>query len=353
MQEGEIIYKDEDYFIVRKTSFSDELIEVFDTTSWGETGALYEHKDSRKRLEELENPILLEVRNDRDLIGCCVLVGRTTYLDNKSYETYFARYLVANPKFRGKGLMTRYAIHTMDKVREKALSGTLYVGTVEKFNKKSYHLVSTVEYEDVSTIKTTAFSRAFPKTDPRVKKVETDSERERITKLLLKQYQHHSLFHLENIFREDGYYYLKEGDDIIAGVQCFPALWVIKKLPGWTGSIIMRLSPHIPILNKMFNPKKFEFLAFEGIIYKENRVKDLHRLFQHVLADQGFKTALFWPDERSALYRDLMSYGKLGILQKAGAASDATIMISFTDIPEDEKISFKGHPTYQSGFDFI
>ena len=353
MKSEEIIYRDEEYYIVRKYDFSDELIRLFDSTSWGETGALYEHKDTRKRLNELERPILLEVRNDSDLVGCCVLVGRTTWAGSKSYETYFVRYLVANPKFRGQGLMTKYAVHTMDAVRANAAPGTLFIGTVEKFNAKSYNLVKAVNYRDVSTICTTSLSRLFPRSDHRVKKVSTTDEKNRIRKLLDQQYSNHVLFHQENIFHHDDYFYIEEQGEIVAGVQSFRARWVVNKLPGWSGKIIMTLLPHVPLLNKIFNPRNFEFLALEGILYQQDNMHDLHRLIEHVLDVHHLKTSLFWLDEKSKLYKDLLHFGKLGPLQTMGAASNATIMISFTDIDKDEEQEFCLRPTYQSGFDFI
>lgn len=353
MESGEVIYQDDTYHIVKKSSFSDELVELFDTTSWGETGALYEHKDTRKRLEELQRPTLLEVRKEDDLVGCCVFVGRTTYCDEKSYETNFVRYLVANPKYRGQGLMTQYAIHTMDSVRKDALPGTLYVGTVETFNKSSYNLVQAVEYKHTHTIQTMSYSRPFPKKDRRVRKATTPDEKNKITKQLWQQYGNHSLYHQENIFKNDDYYYIEEAGKIIAGVQCFPALWVIKKVPGLAGTLMMHILPHIPVLNKMFNPRKFEFLAFEGIIYDKDRMGDLHKLFSHVIATFGLKTSLFWLDEKDALYDALQNYGKLGLVQKAGAATGANIMISFTDVPKGEEERIAQSPTYQAGFDFI
>lgn len=353
MEQGEIIYQDETYHIVKKSTFSDELVELFDTTSWGETGTLYEHKDTRKRLEELQRPTLLEVRRGDDLVGCCVFVGRTTYCRGADYETNFVRYLVANPAYRGQGLMTQYAIHTMDSVRKDAVAGTLYVGTVETFNKSSYNLVKAVQYEHTHTIQTMSYSRAFPKKYAEVRQVKTDKEKEAIRAALWSQYNGHSLYHQENIFKDGNYFYIEEDGEIIAGLQCFPALWVIKNVPGAAGKIMMRVLPHLPVLNKMFNPKKFEFLAFEGIIYKKDRIADLHKLFSHVLATLGMKTSLFWLDEKDDLYTSLQAYGKLGLVQKVGAGTGANIMISFTDVPSTEKNNIASSPTYQSAFDFI
>ena len=349
----EIIYRDDSYHIVKKTTFSDELIDLFDRTSWGENGALYEHKDTKQRLEQLDRPILLEVRNEKDLIGCCVMVGRTTYSGGKAYDTYFVRYLVANPAYRGQGLMTTYAIHTMDSVRKGAAADTLFVGVVEKFNQKSYNLVQAVDYADVSTIRTMSYSRLFPKKDNRVKKVSTDLEKRKIRAALNKQYSRHSLFHQENIFHENDYYYIVENEKIIAGAQLFPARWVINKLPGLHGKLIMNIMPHIPLLNKIFNPKNFTFLAFEGIIYQPADIQTLHQLFSHVLAIHDLKTALFWLDEKSQLFQSLERFKNLGLLQKMQAASNATIMISFTDVEDKEKLEFIARPTYQSAFDFI
>ena len=78
----------------------------------------------------------------------------------------------------------------------------------------------------------------------------------------------------------------------------------------------MNLVPHIPIINKLFNPKKFEFLAFEGIYCKKGYEDTLHELFNGLLAKNGLKSALMWFGDNSDMYEQLNSYGKLGFLNK-------------------------------------
>ena len=351
---ADILYRDGDIHVVMKTEFSNELVRLFDETMWGDSGgAQYEHKDTQKHLEEMEDPVIAELRNAQDLIGVCVFVGRETRYQSKIYKTYFVRYLVSTAKYRGQGITTKYAIETIKHLSKRTKADTLLVGTVEQHNKRSYNLVSATGFEYSGTISTMAYSRFFHKRDHRVKQVSDDIKLNHIKDALSKQYTEHALFHMDNIGRNGDYYYIEEQGEILAGLQCFKARWVIRRLPGWTGKLIINLVPYIPLVRDVFNPKQFEFLAMEGLVSKEGHLNDLYRLMSEVLRRHKRKSAIFWLDDKDQLRQKMLRQGGLGLLQKAGAASDAMIMIGYEGVSDDEIQQLKGAPFYQSAYDFI
>lgn len=350
----DILLEDGDIDVVLSSSFTPELVHLFDTTLWGDNGgAQYEHKDTAAHLEEMQSPVIATLRLRKELVGVCVLVGRDTAFHDKIYDTHYIRYLVSSLKYRGRGITTKYAIECIKALKNRANEEMLLVGTVEEFNKRSYQLVSASNLEKSSTIRTMVYSRFFPKRDARVQQMKNEDDLIRIKQKLDEQYTDHALFHTDNIGREGNFYYIEEKGEIIAGLQCFKARWVIKKLPGWSGKVLIRILPYIPIVNQVFNPRKFEFLAIEGLIYKPDRIADLHRLISDVLSRFHRKTAMFWLDENAQIARDLVRHGRLGILQNMGAASKALIMIGYTHIDDKVKQEFKEAPFYQSAYDFI
>jgi hypothetical protein len=353
--EGEIIFKDEEFYLIKKLQFTDEIIDLFDSTIWGEKGALYEHKDTKTRLAQIRQPVQVELRSveSDELAGTCVLVNRTVNVRDKEFDFYFMRYLVAGKKYRGKGILRRYAGLAMGRLHPETERPTVYIGIVEEFNSKSMNLVKSAGYVQIAAVKTLSFSRFFPKLYKTVTQVSNDTEKNEIRDLLNAHYYNHSLYHQENIFLNNEYYYIRKDGEIVAGLQAYPALWVVKKLPGWSGKIMHNIIPYIPLINKVFNPRKFEFLAYDGIFYKNGHLEDLYSLCEHVLAKNNLKSSLFWLDERSKSCQELLKFGKLGLLHKSGAATHSFIMMRFHNVSEEDKKLFFELPVYQSGFDFI
>ena len=79
------------------------------------------------------------------------------------------------------------------------------------------------------------------------------------------------------------------------------------------GKIILNVVPMIPLLNRLFNPKKFEFLIFEGLFFKSGKEHRLHELFESLLVTEKLYSALFWMDKKCPVYNSLNKYGKLGL----------------------------------------
>ena len=151
----------------------------------------------------------------------------------------------------------------------------------------------------------------------------------------------------------DNYYVIKEDGEIIPGCQFHKAHWVVNKMSGIIGKIILNVVPKIPLLNKLFNPKKFEFLAFEGLYFKPGNENRLHELFEALLAQEKLKSALFWMAEKSPYYKSLTQYGNLGLINKFVKDSDVYIMASYQNMTAEEIEVTENNPLYASGFDYI
>ncbi len=350
--ETEEIYRDEEFNLKRASGFSQEVIEFLDTTTWGTEDTLYEHKKTDERISDLTDPIPVLASVEDRLLALVVMDRRRVRSGNFSCISYFFRYLASNASFRERAIVGKAGQKTMDIVRESEQDKAIYFASIEGKNRRSYNFVKGVGYEQIGQVHTVGFSRFFPRKSRFMRPVLTERDRERVLHILQEHYSSHSLVHFSNLFKNGGCYVLEKEGVIKAIVQAYPALWVIKQMKGKMGKILMKYVPHIPILNKMFNPRKFEFLAFEGLYFRDT-TDDLVRLMESVLAEYGLKSAMFWLDDRDTMYATLTHSGKLGLLHRFVKDSSAYILASFRNLTQEEEKEITNAPVYMSGFDCI
>ncbi len=263
---------------------------------------------------------------------------------------FYFRYFASSVRHRGNIFVARTSRMVLDWLKENTVSGTVFYAYLEKQNFHSSKLVASLGFEPAGHMATYGFSRFFPKSDLRVTRVTDASEKEMVTGLLKDFYRNHAMAHFESIHHYDRYYVLKEGAEIIAGVQVVKGEWKIKKMEGWSGRLILRFAGHIPLIKSLFNPDAFCFAGFEGIYFKPGRESDLMKLFEHVLSDLGLKSALFWQDPVCPYN---LSGQPLGLLNRFVSGTGSALMVSFNDTPSDIKEKISSSPVYVSCFDFI
>lgn len=223
---------------------------------------------------------------------------------------------------------------------------------VESMNERSKNLIHQVGYEYIRSFLTVAFSRFNPKPDPRVSKISTPAEKERVSELLLDYYRGHSLFSTDHIFHGDKYYVLKEGGEIVAGVSAIPSVYRIYDMPGVWGWIYMKVLPRAPYFKRLFHPEEFRHLVFHAIYCKKGREELIADLFESVCAAEGFFTGLTWLDDRGELFEKLRTGVRMGALNRMLNAKPGLVYTRFLNFTEEEKDVFYDAPAYISGFDF-
>jgi hypothetical protein len=223
---------------------------------------------------------------------------------------------------------------------------------VESMNERSKNLVSQAGYEYIRSFLTVAFSRFSPKPDTRVTRITTSKEKKKMESLLLEYYRGHSFFSTDYAFFGDKYYVLKEGDEIVAGVNAIPSAYKIYDMPGIWGWIYMKVLPRAPYFKRLFHPEEFRHLVFDAIYCKKGKENLLADLFESVCASEGFFTGLTWLDDRSELYDKLRSGVKMGALNRILNAKPGLVYARFLNLTDKEKEDFYDAPAYISGFDF-
>jgi RimJ/RimL family protein N-acetyltransferase len=348
-----LVLQEDEYSIWKYEGVPEAVISFFEQTNWGSAGAVYVRKNSSELVRLLKNPYLFAVKKGEEIVGTAVFCHTTPQVLGLSYNCYIIRYFAASRVIQGKKIMKHYAGKVMEVVRDAESEKTIYVGCVEKGNIRSYKVVSNAGYEPLGLLRVGAFSRFFPTDQKNIVRIQTEADKSEVLKLLYTFYAKHVLVHFDYLFLRNNYFVIREQGEIVAGCQLHRVHWAINNMPGFMGKVIMNVLPNIPFINKLFNPKRFEFLAFEGIYFKPGYEGTLLKLFEGLLHQQKMNSALFWMGENCP-YRDaIQKQGKLGLMQHFVKDSGVYIMTSYRNMSDEEIARLKSGPLYASAFDYI
>lgn len=348
-----LVLQEENYSIWKYEGVPEEGIAFFEQTNWGSAGAVYERKNSSELIRLLKTPYLFAVQRGEEIVGTAVFCHTAPLVLGSSYNCYIIRYFAASDAIRGKKVMKYYAGKVMEVVRLEETEKTIYVGCIEKGNARSYRVVENAGYEQLGLLKVSAFSRFFPRAQKNLERIKTEGEKQEVLTMLQRFYEKHVLVHFDYLFLRDNYFVIRENGEIVAGCQFHRVHWAISNMPGFMGKIIMQILPRVPFINRLFNPKRFEFLAFEGIYFKQNHEHTLLKLFEGLLYQEKMNSALLWMGANCPHRERIHSNGKLGLMQQFVKDSGVYIMTSYHNMSEQEIARLKSGPLYASAFDYI
>jgi len=348
-----LVLQEDEYSIWKYEGVPEEIISFFEQTNWGSAGAVYVRKNSSELVRLLKNPYLFAVQKGEEIVGTAVFCHTAPLVLGSPYNCYIIRYFAASQMIMGKKIMKHYAGKVMEVVRDAESEKTIYVGCVEKGNIRSYKVVSNAGYEPLGILSVSAFSRFFPKAQKNIMRVQTEVEKGEVLQLLRTFYAKHVMVHFDYLFLKDDYFVIREQGEIVAGCQFHRVHWAINNMPGFMGKIIMNVLPNIPLINKLFNPKQFEFLAFEGIYFKPGHENTLFKLFEGLLHQEMMNSAIFWMGETCPYRQVIHQQGELGLMQHFVKDSGVYIMTSYRNMSDEEISNLKSGHLYASAFDYI
>jgi hypothetical protein len=351
--EATLLLQEEKYSIWKFNGVPEEAIKIFDKTNWGSAGAVYVRKNSNELVRLLKRPYLFAVKEGDQIVGTAIFCHTHPFVLGQSFNCYIIRYFAATEAVRGKKIIKYYSGKVMEVVREGETEKTIYVGCVENGNIRSYKVVESAGYEKLGLIKVNAFSRFFPKQKESIQRIKSEDEKKEVRTLLTRFYEKHVLVHFDYLFLNDNYFVIRENGEIVVGCQFHHVHWAINNMPGLMGKIIMNVLPKLPMISKMFNPKRYEFLAFEGIYFKEGYIHKLFELLEGLLHREKRNSSLFWMGEGCPYLNAILNHGKLGIMHSFVKNSGVYIMTSYRNMNEQEILNLKSGPLYGSAFDFI
>lgn len=351
--EKTLVLREDGFAIWKYEGVPEEIIAFFEQTSWGSAGAVYVRKNSSELVRQLKHPYLFAVQQEEEMVGTAIFCHTTPLVLGLPYNCYIIRYFAASPVIQGKKIIKYFAGKVMEVVRDAETEKTIYVGCVEKGNIRSYKVVENAGYEPLGLLRVSAFSRFFPKQQKNLERIQSEQGKQEVLDRLTPFYAHHVLVHFDYLFIHDNYFVIREQGEIVAGCQLHRVHWAINSMPGFMGKIIMNVLPHIPFINKLFNPKQFEFLAFEGIYFKPGKEHQLFRLFEGLLHQEKMNSALFWMGENCPYREAIHRQSNLGLMNHFVKDSGVYIMTSYRNMSDAEIDRLKSGPLYASAFDYI
>ncbi|HNR42953.1 MAG TPA: hypothetical protein PKL65_12040 [Bacteroidales bacterium] len=354
---------------------NDDILGILNKTVLGSEGGLrYQLRNIPSRIEEYRDKIrfvsLYKAGRITGTVGACyritgqgILCYPSTYIRYLAFQSGYQAYRMTRQRRRDRTHSVKddtfkektLAIFSKPGLFEfadyKAGDKHIMYAFVESMNERSKNMVSQAGYDHIRSFLTVTFSRFSPKTDSRVSKL-TDPGKKEMEFLLCDYYRNYSLFSTDYVFYGDRYYVLREGSEIIAGVNAMPSSFRIYEIPGVWGWVIMKVLPKVPYFKRLFYPEEFRHLVFDAIYCKKGYEDSLADLFESVCASEGYNTGLIWLDDRSDLFDKLRSGVRMGALNRMLNAKPGLVYAKFLNLTEKEKEEFYDAPVYISGFDF-
>ncbi|MBL7827473.1 MAG: GNAT family N-acetyltransferase [Saprospiraceae bacterium] len=350
--EKQLVLSDGEYSIYRHEGIPESAMKFLDSIAWGNEGAVYEHKNTEEHIRHLHHPILMAIYHGERMQGTAVFCKTPVSVGIHTFPCYYIRYFAASEEIKGKGVMKNYSIKVMEAIRANENLKTIFFACVEKGNYGSYKVVSSAGYERIGVMKTNGFSRFFPKISASVEQIKLPDDRAAMLDLLRQQYREHALVQFNSLFLHDNYFVIREKGEVVAGCQMHRVHWVVNSMAGLMGKLIINVVPYIPLLNGLFNPSRFEFLAFEGIFVKPGYENRLAELFESLLAKEKLKSGMFWLGESCPIRDQILKNISTGLLHAFVKDSDAYIMASFHDLSREEIHDLTARPLFASAFDY-
>ena len=343
-----IIHQENDTIISVSQTFDDEVVRLLKRTTYGTKGPKYQHTGQEIKLANLKSPIFFTLKIKEKIIGFYCLCEREIKVGKEHFLGYYGRYLTVNEHFQGNNygrLLKKVAI---EYVEANSMSPTIFYSYIEENNTRSLNISTALNFEFISTLETIIFSRLYPEKNKNILRLD-HSEVPTILSKLESQNSTTILKTFENINYQDNYFIIRENGGIVAGLQANPVRWKIKEMEGISGKILLKVLPHIPILKRLINPKKYDFLAIEGLFVENGYEEYLYDLLEGVLHKFTLTSALIQLDSKSPFLKLFREMGNLGLLNSMKKEVKTHVMIKV--INNSKSIITEGE-VYISSFDF-
>ncbi len=324
-----------------------EIINLLSNTIYGTKGLRYGHQNVKKRVYYLEKPHFHTLWLGNDLLAVAAYCQREILLNVNSLSCIYIRYFAVNDNYQGQGL-GKLLTENLYRYYESSLTKeTVFYAYIEQKNVRSMGVSKRFKQEQIGQFKTVYFSRFFPKTQRGVVQLSNTEAIE----LLQENKSTKALFGTYKLGYENGYYALKQNNEIVAGIQANKITWTIHNLPGLMGWLTRNVLHFSPVVGRLSPRNTFSFLTFEGVYLKENHEQDLLRLMEHCLSIYNVNSGILPLDVEDDLFKKLNCQSNLGLMHKIQPAPPVSILVNFFNVNKETEENLKQLPKYISGFD--
>lgn len=345
---AEIIGQIGQRLIYRQQEIDEEIVRFLESVTWGVGDNQYEHYYTLHRLKLLNDPVFFVGREaDTGKLFGVVVFGRRRIIGLKAY---YIRFFAVAPEVRGQRITTPLAETLFEYLRRDPEPVIFYAST-DRINPSVNRMVARLGFEEISLNYTVAFSRFFPRAHAGVATL-NETEFADFLPVLEETYRDYAFWTADNLGKDGKYFVLREDGRIVAGLQACPAFWRVGKMPGFFGKVVLPLLPYTPV-SIIFNPKRFEFLAFEGIYVAPGHEHKLQRLMEAALHHFGYHSALFWLNQADPLRERILRYNRMGLLHRFTRGTMARFIAAFHQVDEGIVQALRSKPVYNSSMDYV
>ncbi len=325
MSEVKTLLTYHDLTVEVETTPPQELIDHVHSTTLGQPGSFrYQHMDLVDRLTAPGENYFMFLRKAGKMMGSVGFVGRHSQTGGVEHDSWMIRYfsikapLRAVPKKRkekadlkdenkrttvlGRFIQPVFAQPSQLRGEEDAENPSIIYALIDQKNLRSMNFSAQMGMETIGEVANFSFSRLSPKPSARLELL-PDSEKESMEQILQDFYSGYNLFFSNTLFKDQGYYVIRDSGRVVAGIQEYPITWRIVDFGSALANKLVRMGTKIPWVKRRVDPDEARMLAFDGIYCEPGYEDALYELMEGVLAQKQRYLAMLMMDQKSDLYR--------------------------------------------------
>jgi hypothetical protein len=335
---------------VLRDNYSKEVLKLLKTVTLGSNGARYRHRHIEKRISKLFKPLYLNLERNDAVLGNITLCQREV--------GWYVRYFAMNTSFQSptsvqkqskskKNTLKNKISSFFEEIFEEENAPPLLYAYIDPRNDRSLWMSQNFGFYTAAHIATQTFSRIRPKEKSDVSQpkdlalIHSKVEELNKNKPLYFDYQ---TFNTDTPFYE-----LRKNDKVVAFAKTHKAEWVIERLPGRRGNLLVNIIPFVPGVRKVVRPNAHKFTVVDSVWAVDNDKDLLEELFEGILEKEKNNTLIWWVDQKEELYKNVKGILNWGLLHKINGVLQVDLVVKRKDKSKEEFES----PTYITGFDFI
>ncbi|RNC79953.1 MAG: hypothetical protein ED557_12525 [Balneola sp.] len=356
--------------VTTQKGITPEVTKLLEQTIFGTKGKVrYRQKHIVDGMKSLKNLEFIQIKKGDRLFGTTGVVSRNTTGLAPSLNSLYIRYLSINNPFRNQGKPNQNASRKASRVGttlkqkigaeitnhfespflEKDQKGVFYA-FVESENYNSKELCITMGFYPQRRVSTILFSRFSPKKSELCNEIK-ESGMASLKEKLSEHYSDHSFYFDDQLSDSGSYFVLEKEGKILAGVRCKPVHWELIEVPGFSGFLMQKVLPYLPVTNRLFKPKQFSFLAFDYAWTSSDNIDYLLEVMEHCCAAHNINTGMIWCDTEAKIAQLFQNSGNLGFLNTIRKDVTAEVMMRFIGFEEREKVELLNKPVFVSASD--
>lgn len=328
-----------------KEEIDEAIANLLIETKLGSNGAIYQHLNTKERIQMLESPIFLNLKWKERALGNITFCRRSSnfYLRFFAFDQRFQSSKAKHNEAKAENTFKKQISHQLNNWFEQGDCENMYA-YIDPKNHRSMAIAHQFGFQKVGRLNTYIFARLHPKKSKQVREI----SHAQLLELSSKHFKQ-ELFYFEPIdYAPFHYYGLFRNDELLGVMRVLCVDWIIHRLPGKNAALLTNVLPKIPFLNRIINPKNQKFVAIDQVWLKTNSVTDFEELLEDVLHRQQRNLAFWWLDENHPLSLNFVKNVNLGVFSKIFGQNKVDVMVK----GEFEKRTSQ-EPIYVNAYDLV